>query len=212
MWCIWGYDQLQKVFITHQLWWVNCEFCYFHTVSLSLFSSVILLYSLNPTMSCWTTSTHFLSRWEARACSSHLQLSDNRVSHLFSISSRMESWCLVLHIVTRRNMWLLCCTSQYEHPSSLWPMLSQKKILLLTKCTPALCCSKRTLISYCFWDFQVLLYLPYFSSPTLEVLGDHSFVATRQMAKVSVPIVSSVKNPPISLGWKIWGQQQIKDL
>lgn len=114
---------LQTVFITYQLWWVNSEFLDFHTVSLYLFSSAILLCSPNPTMSCWTTSTHFLLRWEARAHSSHLQLLDDYISHLFSISCRMEWWCLALHIVTRRNTWLLCCTSQYEHHSSSWPVV-----------------------------------------------------------------------------------------
>jgi len=36
--------------------------------------------------------------------------------------------------------------------------------------------------------------------------------AAWQLAKVSVPIVSSVKNPPSELGWKMLGQQQAKDL
>lgn len=42
-------------------------------------------------------------------------------AHLFSISCRMGWWCSVLRIVTRRNTWLPCYTSQYEHHSSLSP-------------------------------------------------------------------------------------------
>lgn len=140
----------------------------------------------------------------ARACPTHGKLGCLTVAHahLFSLPCRMEWWCLVLHTVTRRNTWPLCCTSQYEHHSYLWPIVLgqcslRKKMLHLTKCTSALCCSKWTLISYCSWDFQVLLYFPYFVSPTLEVLGNGSFTATRQVAKVSVPLVSSVKKPPI---------------
>lgn len=198
----WGYGWSQMLFVTHQLWGVNCDFCYCHT--LPLLCSAIPLCSLNPTTSCWTTCMHFPSRWEARACPTHGKLGCLTVAHahLFSLPCRMEWWCLVLHTVTRRNTWPLCCTSQYEHYSYLWPIVLgqcslRKKMLHLTKCTSALCCSKWTLISYCSWDFQVLLYFPYFVSPTLEVLGNGSFTATRQVAKVSVPLVSSVKKPPI---------------
>lgn len=42
-----------------------------------------------------------------------------------------------------------------------------------------------------FLRLQVLLHLPYFPDPTVEVLGNGSFVSAGPMADVPVPMVSS---------------------
>lgn len=60
----WGYGWSQMLFVTPQLWGVNCDFCYCHTVPLC---SATPPCSLSPTTSCWTTCMRFPSRWEARA-------------------------------------------------------------------------------------------------------------------------------------------------
>lgn len=123
-WCMWACSLLQMLFITHEPWEVNCEFCCFHAVSHSLFFS--------PVWSCfasWTQPCHaeppLCPFYQGErpghvlhTCSFQITVS---YAHLFSISCRMGWWCSVLRIVTRRNTWLPCYTSQYEHHSSLSP-------------------------------------------------------------------------------------------